>query len=60
VSPHQYLVDLRLAQAERLLVESELSIAEVAFGCGFSSQSHLTTVMRRHKNMTPAQIRRTS
>jgi AraC family transcriptional regulator len=58
VSPHQYLVDLRLAQAERLLVESELSIADVAFGCGFSSQSHLTTVMRRHKNMTPAQIRR--
>ncbi|WP_374940275.1 hypothetical protein [Pedomonas mirosovicensis] len=25
--------------------------------CGFSSQSHLTTTMRMHRNITPMQVR---
>jgi AraC family transcriptional regulator len=56
-SPHQYLLQLRVTEAERLLVKGNLPIAEVAYRCGFSSQSHLTTAMKRHKNVTPAQIR---
>ncbi len=55
--PHQYLINLRLAAAERLLGESDLSIAAVAYASGFSSQSHLTTTMRKYKNLTPAQLR---
>jgi len=58
MSPHQYLIDRRLSSAERLLVQSNMSITEVAGLCGFSSQSHLTSVMRKHKHTTPAQIRR--
>lgn len=57
VSPHQYLINLRLAAAERLLGESDLSIAAVAYASGFSSQSHLTTTMRKYRNLTPAQLR---
>jgi AraC family transcriptional regulator len=57
VSPHQYLINLRLAAAERLLGESDLSIAAIAYACGFSSQSHLTSTMRKYKNLTPAQLR---
>jgi len=56
-SPHQYLLHLRLGAAEQLLAASDLSITEVAYLSGFSSQSHLTTAMRRYKNRTPAQIR---
>jgi AraC family transcriptional regulator len=55
--PHQYLINLRLAAAERLLGESDLSIAAIAYASGFSSQSHLTTTMRKYKNLTPAQLR---
>jgi AraC family transcriptional regulator len=51
------LINLRLAAAERLLGESDLSIAAVAYASGFSSQSHLTTTMRKYKNLTPAQLR---
>jgi AraC family transcriptional regulator len=57
VPPHQYLINRRLAAAERLLAESDLSIAAIAYASGFSSQSRLTTTMRRHKNVTPAQLR---
>lgn len=57
-SPHQYLLAVRLASAERLLVESELPIPEIAYVSGFASQSHLTELMRKHKQTTPAKIRR--
>jgi AraC family transcriptional regulator len=57
LSPHQYLINLRLAAAERLLGETDLSIAAIAYASGFSSQSHLTTTMRKYKNLTPAQVR---
>jgi AraC family transcriptional regulator len=56
-SPHQYLLHLRLSAAEMMLSQSDLPITEVAYRSGFSSQSHLTTAMRRYKNITPAQIR---
>ena len=56
-SPHKYLVDMRLDFAMRLLADRNPTIAEVAYHSGFSSQSHLTAVMRKHKRMTPAQIR---
>lgn len=56
-SPHQYLLVLRLAFAGRLLVEGNLPIADIAYLSGFSSQSHLTAAMRRHRHTTPAEIR---
>lgn len=55
--PHRYLIERRLDFAERLLGETELSIPEVAFLSGFSSQSHLTNVMKTHWGKTPYQLR---
>lgn len=57
-SPHRYLLDLRLAHAEKLIVETELSLAAIAEASGFSGQSHLTTVMQNYKSTTPGQLRR--
>jgi AraC family transcriptional regulator len=56
-SPHRYLLNLRLATAEKMLAETDLKISEIAYLTGFSSQSHLTTAMRKHKHTTPAQLR---
>lgn len=56
--PHRHLLRLRLAFAERLLVQGDLPIAEVAHLSGFSSQSHLTTTMMKYLKMTPMQLRR--
>ncbi len=55
--PYQYLLYLRLEAAERLLVTSDLKIADIALLSGFSNQSHLTSAMGRYKGTTPAQIR---
>jgi AraC family transcriptional regulator len=58
LSPHQFLVQLRVDEACRLLRDSALPIAELAQQCGFSHQEHLTRVMRAHLGTTPAAMRR--
>jgi AraC family transcriptional regulator len=56
--PHRYLIRLRLDQARRMLQTTTAPIAEVAIGCGFSHQEHLTRVMRAKLGTTPAALRR--
>lgn len=58
--PYQYLTNLRLDHAVRLLEEQGMTIAEIAHLSGFSSQSHLTSTLRKHRGLTPAQLRRRS
>ena len=51
---------IRLDAATRALQrQDDRSIAEIADRCGFSSQSHLTTLMRRHLGTTPGAYLRT-
>jgi AraC family transcriptional regulator len=56
--PHRHIIGLRLSFAEELLRTGNLAIAEIAYLSGFSSQSHLTTSMRRYRQVTPLQLRR--
>lgn len=57
-APYQYVLATRLEQAERLVVTTDMSLAEIAKITGFSSHSHLTSLMRRHKLTTPSSLRR--
>ncbi|MBZ9944301.1 AraC family transcriptional regulator [Mesorhizobium sp. BR1-1-13] len=57
--PHQYVLDLRLDFAERLLADSHMTIADIAHLSGFSSQSHFTTMMKKYRQVTPMQARLT-
>jgi AraC family transcriptional regulator len=57
-SPHQFLLQLRLDHARRLLRTTTVPIADVAVRCGFSHQEHLTRVMRDKLGTTPAAFRR--
>jgi AraC family transcriptional regulator len=56
--PGDYLRQLRLEEAYRLLKGSARPISQVAYECGFSDQSHLTRLFRRHLGTTPAAFRR--
>lgn len=58
LTPHRYLVRLRLRQAVRELRDGDRPIAEIAVSCGFSHQEHLTRTMRARLGTTPAQVRR--
>jgi AraC family transcriptional regulator len=59
VSPHQYLIQVRVNSARSLLVagSGERSLAEVAAAVGFADQSHLTRHFKRILGMTPKQLR---
>ncbi len=56
-TPHQYLTERRVARACELLHDPHRAIIEVAMDVGFSSQSHLTSVFRKHMKTTPAAYR---
>ena len=55
--PHQYVVTRRIEAARSLLSSTGDSIAEIAFATGFSSQSHMTTTLKRELGITPGQLR---
>ncbi|TPN92052.1 helix-turn-helix transcriptional regulator [Mesorhizobium sp. B1-1-5] len=57
VTPHQYVLALRLDFAEKLLADRRMSITDIAYLSGFSSQSHLTTTMKKYRDVTPLQVR---
>jgi AraC family transcriptional regulator len=58
LTPHQYVLDLRLSRAQDCLRRKNASIIDIAVSCGFSSQSHMTTLFRQRLEMTPAEFRR--
>ena len=57
-TPYQYVLQRRICLARSLLGAAEQSIAEIAYSCGFSSQSHMTDVFRRRVGATPAAVRK--
>ncbi|MHC5232110.1 AraC family transcriptional regulator [Brucella sp. LJL56] len=57
-TPHQYLMGLRLDEAERCLRKTSMTISEIARHLNFSSQSHLTTALRKYRHATPGELRR--
>ena len=57
LTPHRYVVNLRIQRAQERLRQKD-RIIDVAASCGFSSQSHMTTLFRQCLATTPAEFRR--
>lgn len=55
-TPHQFLLQTRLNQAITLLASTSLSVSEISYRVGFSSQSALTNSLRKYKGTTPARL----
>jgi AraC-like DNA-binding protein len=58
LTPHHWLVQLRLERAKDLLLWSTLQLAEIALDCGFSEQSHFTRTFTRLVGTSPGKWRR--
>jgi AraC-like DNA-binding protein len=58
LSPHQWLLQRRIAEAHGLLRDHKLSLAEIARTCGFSDQSHFTKAYTRRRGISPGAWRR--
>lgn len=52
-SPKRYYMELRLGRARNLLMQTDMSIINVAIACGFSSPSHFSKCYRSHYGITP-------
>lgn len=57
MAPHRYLTSRRLDKARSWLSDGHLSLAEIAFRCGFSSQSSFTKWFKRLVGATPGEYR---
>jgi len=55
VTPHAYLVQLRVNHAQSMLAAGS-RVADVAYDCGFSDQSHLTHAFKSAVGVPPGQF----
>jgi AraC-like DNA-binding protein len=51
--PHEYLLHRRIERAQEKLVETDMSLIEVALSVGFQTQSHFTSVFTRMVGQPP-------
>jgi AraC family transcriptional regulator len=56
-TPHAYLANLRIARAQTLLAETDLSITQIAARVGYASSSHFTKAFRQATGLTPREFR---
>ncbi|MFQ5622126.1 MAG: GlxA family transcriptional regulator [Paracoccaceae bacterium] len=52
-SPKRYYMELRLQKARNLLMQTDMSVINVALACGFASPSHFSKCYRAHFETTP-------
>ncbi|WP_439438156.1 AraC family transcriptional regulator [Salinivibrio costicola] len=56
-TPHQYVLDKRFALAKQFIKDSDLTMAQIADSCGFSSQSGFTNAFSRYFGLSPARFK---
>ncbi|WP_163850171.1 GlxA family transcriptional regulator [Pseudooceanicola aestuarii] len=52
-SPKRYYMELRLQKARNLLMQTDMSVINVALACGFASPSHFSKCYRAQYHTTP-------
>ena len=58
-SPKRYYMELRLQKARNLLMQTDMSVINVALACGFASPSHFSKCYRAQYEITPYRERGT-
>lgn len=56
--PHRWLLRRKIERAQELLVQSGITISDIAALCGFADQSHFTRMFKRTSGWSPALWRR--
>lgn len=60
MTPMQYVIERRLDRACVLIAGTARDLADIAISAGFSSQSHLTSTLKKRRGITPLRLRRQS
>jgi AraC-like DNA-binding protein/mannose-6-phosphate isomerase-like protein (cupin superfamily) len=53
----QFISELRIAHARELLIQTDKSVNDVAFLCGFRTSSHFCYVFKEHSGQSPVQYK---
>jgi AraC family transcriptional regulator len=57
-SPHAFVIRRRLELAARCMLQTDAPLSDIALGCGFTDQAHLSKHFRQSRGQTPAAWRR--
>ncbi|BAX79326.1 helix-turn-helix domain-containing protein [Labilibaculum antarcticum] len=52
-----FVIEIRLGMATQLLIETDKSIAEVCFDCGFNNISNFNRIFKKRQDCTPSEFR---
>lgn len=58
MSPVEYINKVRIEKATELLINTDMSISEIALECGFNNISYFIKVFKRYMNITPLKFRK--
>lgn len=53
----EYIIDIRLGAASRMLVDTSQSISEISFKCGFNNLSNFNRIFKKKKGCSPTEFR---
>lgn len=58
MSPIEYLLEIRMAQAKKMLRRKEGSVTEIALKTGFGSSSHFSARFQKTQHLSPTEYRK--
>ncbi len=58
ISPHQYFLDMKLLRAKELITSSNLTIKEISYHMGFSSEHYFSRLFKKKTGAMPSEIRK--
>ncbi len=56
-SPLDYIIDMRLGAAARMLVDTSSSVSEICYACGFNNLSNFNRTFKARRGYTPRDFR---
>lgn len=59
-TPHQYIIDRRIAEAKQLLLDPGMAVADVCLAVGWDSLGTFSQLFKQRTGLTPGEYRKTS
>ncbi|MFS0788676.1 AraC family transcriptional regulator [Shouchella sp. 1P09AA] len=57
VTPLQYLHLLRISKAQKLLIETNMSVTNIAFDVGYNDSTQFSINFKKYTGLTPSEFR---
>ena len=57
LTPHEYVVRERIERVKQLLRNRKTPLSDIVFDCGFTHQSHMGRLFKKHLGITPKKYR---